>query len=104
MVTVMVVDMVNMLPTIVVWTGPSLECEPDELRFAFEPERSVNDELPDLVEAPVNRQYAARVWVLRDRSDEDVHREFDREVREGRHWWAPWLSVCPENHRKRGGG
>jgi len=86
MVIVVMMAMVSMLSTIVVWMEASLEREPGELRFAFKPERSVDDELPDIVETPVNRQYAARVWVLRDRSGEDVRRNLGREVREGRHW------------------
>ena len=96
MMTVMMVAMVSMLPTVVVWTKPSLKRKPDELRFAFELERSVNDELSNIAKAPINCQYTARVWVLRDRSREDVRREFGREVRERRHWRVPWLSVCPE--------
>lgn len=63
----------------------ALECEPDELRFSLEPERGVDDGLPDIVNTPIHPQYAARVWVLWDSSGEDNNCEFGREVREGRH-------------------
>ena len=77
--------MMGMLPTIVVRTGTSLEREPSKLRFTLEPERSVDDELSDVVKMLVDRQYVTRVWVLGDRSGEDIRREFCWEVREGRH-------------------
>ena len=87
MVMVVIGGMAGIMGTtgMVVCVETPLEGEPDELRFALEPERGVDDELPDIVKTPVHRQYAARVWVLRDRGDEDVRCEFGREVREGRH-------------------
>ena len=84
-VVVIMVVVMSVVPTVVVWTKTSLECEPDELGFALELERSVDDELPDIAKTLVNRQYAAWVWVLRDRSGEDARRELGREVGEGRH-------------------
>ena len=69
----------------VMYMEAPLERKPDKLGLALEPERSVDDELPDIVETSVHRQYTTRVRVLRNRSGENVHREFRRKVREGRH-------------------
>lgn len=100
---VVVTVMMSMVSMVVMLPKTSLEREPDELRFVFEPERGVDDELSDIVKTPVNRQYVDRVWVLRDRRVEDISRELGREVGEGRHWRVPWLSVCLEGHRQRDG-
>jgi hypothetical protein len=80
-----VMAVVVMVRMMVACMETSSEREPDELGFALEPEGSVDDELSDIVKTPVHRQYAARVWVLRDRSGEDARREFGWEVGEGRH-------------------
>ena len=66
-------------------TKASLKGELYELRFALEPKRSVDDELSDVIETPVNGQNVARIWVLCDRDGEDVGGEFGGEVRERRH-------------------
>lgn len=106
---VVVVGMVGVVPMVLVRMGPSLEGEPNELGFAFEPERGVDDEPSDIVKTAVNCQYITRVWVLWDRSGEDVRSEFRRKVREGRHGEILGrVSLCLERwkfaDRRRDGG
>lgn len=84
-----VVVTASVMPVGGVWAKASLKGELYELRFALEPKRSVDDELPDIVKTPVNSQNAAWVRMLRDRSSEDVCGEFGREVGERRHDETP---------------
>jgi len=63
------VAMVGMMGMcVVICMEAPLERKFDKLRFALEPEGSVDDELSDIVKMSVHCQYTAWIWVLRDRS------------------------------------